>query len=92
MPLKPNSLSTRFPEERVRIQAKRLAYQRLTKDLAAVESIDSMLSDFEGLDIERGLPDGAYEVFEKTNRQIATAYLELMPKLEELQTYAFDTA
>ena len=75
--------ATRFPEERVRLLAQRLAHSKAQKDLEAIIRIDEMVSDFEHLAIERGLPNGAYEVFERANIKLALAYEEVNTRLIE---------
>lgn len=80
---KSSSKTTRFPEERVRLLAQRLAHSKAQKDMQAIVGVDQMVADFEQLAIERGLPNGAYEVFEDANIKLALAYQEVSQRLAD---------
>ena len=89
--MNPNPVSSkpraRFTEDRLRHAAKRVAYVKAQQQLAAVEGMCEMVDDFELLATKQGLPEGAYELFERAHLAIGNALLELQPKLIELNPY-----
>lgn len=80
----PAQLSIRFTEDRIREAARRLAYEKAKSELATVEGICEMVDDFEQVAIERGLPDGAYEIFEEEHTHIGRALVDLYQWLDRL--------
>ena len=81
--------SARFTADRLRHAAKRVALIKVQQDLAGVEGICAMVDDFELLATQQGLPEGAYEAFERAHLAIGNALLVLNPKLAELKAYGF---
>ena len=89
----PTSISAqpraRFTEDRLRNAAQKFAYIKAQQQLATVEVMCQMVDDFSQLATQQGLPDGAYEVFERAHLAIGYALLELQPKLIDLKPHGY---
>jgi len=86
---KAHCTGARFTADHLRNAARRLALAKAQKDLDCVYGMAAMVDDFEAVAIRDGLPEGAYEEFEKAHYAIGNALLELIPRVEELKAYDF---